>query len=104
MQNGSDRCHRGTAARYRAAGLMRYGPNLPATPASLVGWYGEGWLQPVGNLVDFVVLVFVVVFSTRGGRKLAHRRFVTYRTLAEYMRKSCRTPTPMPRPASPPGG
>jgi hypothetical protein len=74
------------AARYRAAGLMRYGLILPATLASLVGWYGTDWMQPIGNLVDFVVLLFVVLFSTRGGWEPAHRRFLMYRTLAEYIR------------------
>jgi hypothetical protein len=74
------------AARYRAAGLMRYGLILPATLASLVGWYGPDWLQPIGNLVAFVVLLFVVLFSTRGGWEPAHRRFLMYRTLAEYLR------------------
>lgn len=76
------------AARYRAAGLMRYGLILPATLASLVGWYGPDWMQPIGNLVAFVVLLFVVLFSIRGGWELAHRRFLMYRTLAEYIRNA----------------
>ena len=90
------------AARYRAAGVMRYGLILPATLASLVGWYGTGWLQPLGNLVDFVVLVFVVLFSTRGGWEQSHRRFLMYRTLAEYIRNA-RLLTPLRAVAQLPG-
>ncbi len=76
------------AARYRAAGLLRYGLILPATLASLVGWYGAGWLQPIGNLAAFVVLLFVVLFSAHGGWEPAHRRFLMYRALAEYIRNA----------------
>ncbi len=84
----ADRLATAYAARYRAAGLLRYGLILPATLASLVGWYGAAWLQPIGNLVDFVVLLFVVLFSSRGGWEPAHRRFLMYRALAEYFRNT----------------
>jgi hypothetical protein len=90
------------AARYRAAGLLRYALILPATLALLVGWYGTGRLQPAGNLVDFVVLVFVVVFSTRGGWEPAQRRFLMYRALAEYIRNA-RILTPLRAVAQIPG-
>jgi len=81
---------------------LRYALILPATLASLVGWYGTGWLQPAGNLVDFVVLVFVVVFSTRGGWEPAQRRFLMYRALAEYIRNA-RILTPLRAVAQIPG-
>ena len=82
----ADRLATEHAARYRAAGLMRYGLILPATLASLVGWYGHGWLQPAGNLADFAILVFVLRFSANGWWEPSHRRFVAYRALAEYLR------------------
>jgi hypothetical protein len=90
------------AARYRAAGLLRYGLILPATLASLVGWYGAIWLQPIGNFLDFILLLFVVIFSTRGGWEPAHRRFLMYRALAEYFRNA-RLLTPLRAVALMPG-
>lgn len=85
----ADRLATEYAARYRAAGLMRYGLILPATLASLVGWYGAGWQQQAaGNLVDFAVLAFIVRFSARGWWEPSHRRFIAYRALAEYLRNA----------------
>ena len=84
----ADRLASEYAARYRAAGLMRYGLILPATLASLVGWYGVGWHQAAGNLAAFAVLVFIVWFSTPSWWEPSHRRFIAYRALAEYLRNA----------------
>ncbi len=84
----ADRLATEYAARYRAAGLLRYGLILPATLASLLGWYGAGWLQPVGNLANFAILLFVLRFSAKGWWEPAHRRFIAYRALAEYLRNA----------------
>ena len=84
----ADRLATEHAARYRAAGLMRYGLILPATLASLLGWYGEGWMQPAGNLADFAILAFLLHFSARGWWGPALRRFIAYRALAESLRNA----------------
>jgi hypothetical protein len=84
----ADRLATEYAARYRAVGLMRYGLILPATLASLVGWYGVGWHQAAGNLAAFVVLVFIVRFSAPAWWEPSHRRFIAYRALAEYLRNA----------------
>ena len=84
----TDRLAADHAARYRAAGLMRYGLIIPATLASLVGWYGDGWQQAAGNWADFAILLFIVWFSTRGWWEPSHRRFTAYRALAEYLRSA----------------
>ena len=84
----ADRLATEYAARYRAGGLMRYGLILPATLASLVGWYGEGWHQAAGNLADFAVLGFIVWFSAPSWWEPSHRRFIAYRALAEYLRNA----------------
>ena len=98
----ADRLATEYAARYRAAGLLRYGLILPATFASLLGWYGSGWLQPAGNLANFAILLFVLRFSARGWWGPAHRRFIAYRALAEYLR-SARTLAAMSAVPQPPG-
>jgi hypothetical protein len=76
------------AARYRAAGLMRYGLILPATAGAFVAFYGPQWLQAQGFLLQFAALVAVLAFTTHGGWERAQGRFIAYRALAEYLRSA----------------
>lgn len=84
----ADRLAGAFAARYRAAGLMRYGMVLPATLGAFIGYFGSAWAQPFGFLLQFASLVGVLVFSTKGSWVHDHRRFVAYRALAEYIRNA----------------
>jgi hypothetical protein len=84
----ADRLAIAYAARYRAAGLMRYGLILPATAGALIASANDRWLQIGGNLIQFVVLVFIVAFSAKAWREPAHQRFMAYRALAEQLRNA----------------
>jgi len=82
----ADRLAIAYAARYRVAGLMRYALILPATLGSLIASVGERPYQIGGNLAQFVILIFLVIFSSRFWQKPTHHRFVVYRALAEQLR------------------
>lgn len=84
----ADRLAIAYGGRYRVAGLMRYGLILPATLGSLVASLGDRMFQIGGNLAQFVVLAFLVAFSSRTWQEPTHRRFVAYRALAEQFRSA----------------
>jgi hypothetical protein len=86
--NLADRLATEYAARYRAAGLMRYALVLPATLGAALEFLDQRWLQAAGFLLQFVSLVAVVAFASRGGWGRAHARFVAYRALAEHLRNA----------------
>ena len=90
------------AARFRAAGLLRYGLVLPATLGAFIASFGAGPLRHVGYVLQFASLVAVVWFSARGGWVRAHQRFIAYRALAEYLRNA-RLLAPLGALARPPG-
>jgi hypothetical protein len=73
-------------ARYRAAGLFRYGLIIPATAAALIAASGGRAQQAAGNLAQFLILIFLVAFSSARWQGATHARFVDYRLLAEQFR------------------
>lgn len=90
------------AARFRAAGLLRYGLVLPATLGAYVASFGPAPLRPFGFALQFASLVAVIAFSARGGWERAHRRYIAYRALAEYLRNA-RLLLPLGAAVQPPG-
>lgn len=76
------------AARFRAAGLLRYGLVLPATIGAFAGNFGPGWAKPFGYFLQFASLAAVLVFSVRGGWARDQGRFIAYRAVAEYLRNA----------------
>ncbi len=82
----ADRLAVAYAARYRVAGLMRYGLILPATLGSLVASIGVRPFEIAGNLAQFAVLIFLVIFSSKFWQQPTHQRFIAYRALAEQLR------------------
>lgn len=76
------------AARYRAAGLMRYGLVIPATLGSFIGNFGPDWAAPFGYALQFASLIAVLAFSARSSWSRDQRRFIAYRALAEYLRNA----------------
>ena len=90
------------AARFRAAGLLRYGLVLPATLGAFVASFGPAPLRPLGVALQFTALIAVIVFSTRGRWARSQRRFIAYRALAEYLRNA-RLLLPLAAAVRPPG-
>ena len=82
----ADRLAIAYGARYRAAGLFRYGLILPAVAAALIANTGGRPLEIAGNFAEFLVLVVLVLFSSARWQGLTHERFVSYRLLAEELR------------------
>jgi len=84
----ADRLAGDYAARYRAAGLMRYTLTLPATAGSFIASFGPEWLRPFGYLVQFGSLAAIIAFSTKGGWDQSQAHFVAYRAIAEFLRNA----------------
>jgi len=84
----ADRLATEYAARYRAAGLMRYGLIIPATFGAFIADYGPDWVRAGGFVLQFVALIAVLTFSTSGRWERTRERFVAYRALAEYLRSA----------------
>jgi hypothetical protein len=76
------------AARYRAAGLMRYALVVPASASALIASSGGKWMQAGGNLAQFIFLALIVAFSASAWREPAHLKFIAYRALAEHLRNA----------------
>ena len=74
----ADRLAIAYGARYRAAGLFRYGLIVPATAAALIGATGGRPLQIAGNLAEFLILVFLVGFSSSRWQEPTHERFCQF--------------------------
>ena len=90
------------AARFRAAGLLRFGLVLPATLGAFVASFGPAPLRPLGVALQFASLIAVIAFSTRGNWARSQRRFIAYRALAEYLRNA-RLLLPLGAAVRPPG-
>ena len=82
----ADRRASAYGARYRVAGLLRYGLVVPATLGAMVASVADWRFQLGGNLADFLVLIFIMVFSARRWQAPVHNRFLHYRGLAETLR------------------
>lgn len=76
------------AARFRAAGLLRYSLVLPATLGAFIASFGPGWAKPVGYVIQFGSLGAVLLFSVRGSWARDQGRFIAYRAVAEYIRNA----------------
>ncbi len=90
------------AARFRAAGLLRYALVLPATLGAYIASFGPAPLRPVGFALQFASLIAVIAFSARGRWARSQRRFIAYRALAEYLRNA-RLLLPLGAAVCPPG-
>ena len=82
----ADRRAQAYGSLYRAAGLLRYGLVVPATVGAIVASLSYRPFQIAGNVADFLILVFLVAFSSSRLQAPIHERFVQYRGLAERLR------------------
>ncbi len=84
----ADRLANAYAARFRLAGLLRYGLILPATAGAFFGQFGPVWVRTGGYMVQLAALGTMVMLTVSGGWERSQRLFVAYRALAEYLRNS----------------
>ena len=84
----ADRLANAYAARFRLAGLLRYGLILPATAGAFLALFGPAWIRTEGYIVQAVALITMVVLTVSGGWERSQRLFVAYRALAEYLRNT----------------